>query len=182
MGAKTANDFYNRGWRDLDDIVEFGWDTITRVQQIGIKYYEELQEKILRAEVEDIAGTILEHANKIRKGFQMVIVGGYRRGKASSGDVDVLLSHSDSSATEFFVNEIVTRLEKAKYVTHTLTLSHKNSERGQTPVAWKGENRKAGSGFDTLDKALVVWQDPNWDTAKASKNPNPHRRVDIISK
>ncbi|KAI0909449.1 hypothetical protein F4823DRAFT_594565 [Ustulina deusta] len=182
VGAKTANDFYNRGWRDLDDIVEFGWDTITRVQQIGIKYYEELQEKILRAEVEDIAGTILEHANKIRKGFQMVIVGGYRRGKASSGDVDVLLSHSDSSATEFFVNEIVTRLEKAKYVTHTLTLSHKNSERGQTPVAWKGENRKAGSGFDTLDKALVVWQDPNWDTAKASKNPNPHRRVDIISK
>ncbi|KAI1349528.1 hypothetical protein F5Y01DRAFT_288944 [Xylaria sp. FL0043] len=180
VGAKTANDFYNRGWRDLDDIVEFGWDTITRVQQIGVKYYEELQEKIPRSEVEDIADIILKYANRITKGFQMVIVGGYRRGKASSGDVDVILSHPDSSATEFFINGLVTSLEKTKYVTHTLTLSAKNSERGQAPVAWKGEDRKAGSGFDTLDKALVVWQDPNWDTAEASKNPNPHRRVDII--
>ncbi|KAI0515365.1 hypothetical protein F5B22DRAFT_646640 [Xylaria bambusicola] len=180
VGAKTANDFYSRGWRDLDDIVEFGWDSITRVQQIGVKYYEELQEKIPRAEVKSIADIILEHANKIKKGFQMVIVGGYRRGKAASGDVDVILSHPDPSATEFFVNEIVTSLEKTKYVTHTLTLSTKNSERGQAPVSWKGEDRKAGSGFDTLDKALVVWQDPNWDEAKASKNPNPHRRVDII--
>lgn len=39
----------------------------------------------------------------------------------------------------------------------------------------------ARSGFDTLDKALVVWQDPNSEaTADAPKNPNPHRRVDIL--
>ncbi|RYC60111.1 hypothetical protein CHU98_g6092, partial [Xylaria longipes] len=180
VGAKTANEFYNHGWRDLDDIVEYGWDKITRVQQIGVKYYEELQEKIPRAEVEGISNIILQHANKIREGFQMVIVGGYRRGKASSGDVDVVLSHPDPSATEYFINEIVTSLEKTEHITHTLTLSSKNSERGQAPVAWKGDNRKAGTGFDTLDKALVVWQDPNWDKMKASKNPNPHRRVDII--
>ncbi|GAW16805.1 hypothetical protein ANO14919_062440 [Xylariales sp. No.14919] len=180
VGAKTANDFYNRDWRDLDDIVEFGWNKINRVQQIGVKYYEELQEKIPRAEVEEIAGIILEHANKLRNGFKMVIVGGYRRGKASSGDVDVVLSHPDSDATKFFVNDIVTSLEKARYITHTLTLSDKNSERGQAPVAWKGDDRKAGSGFDTLDKALVVWQDPKWDKAASSKNPNLHRRVDII--
>ncbi|KAI1126789.1 hypothetical protein F5Y10DRAFT_204951 [Nemania abortiva] len=180
VGAKTAHDFYNRGWRDLDDIVEFGWNKITRVQQIGIKYYEELQEKVPRAEVEAIADVILEHANEKEKGFQMVIVGGYRRGKASSGDVDVILSHPDPSATEFLVGKIIRSLEKAQYISHTLTISDANSERGQAPLAWKGEGRKAGSGFDTLDKAMVVWQDPNWDKAKAAKNPNPHRRVDII--
>ncbi|KAI0115472.1 hypothetical protein GGR51DRAFT_546282 [Nemania sp. FL0031] len=180
VGAKTAHDFYNRGWRDLDDIVEFGWTKITRVQQIGIKFYEELQEKVPRTEVETIANIILEHANEKREGFQMVIVGGYRRGKASSGDVDVTLSHPDSSVTEFAVGEIVRRLEKAHYISHTLTISDANSERGQAPLAWKGEGRKAGSGFDTLDKAMVVWQDPNWDKTTAAKNPNPHRRVDII--
>ncbi|KAI0445416.1 hypothetical protein F4803DRAFT_548148 [Xylaria telfairii] len=180
VGAKTAHELYNRGRRDLDDIVEYDWDKITRVQQIGVKYYEELQEKIPRTEVEGIANVILEHANKIRQGFHMVIVGGYRRGKTSSGDVDVVLSHPDPSATEYFVNNIVTSLEKTEHITHTLTLSVKNSERGQAPVTWKGEDRKARTGFDTLDKALVVWQDPNWDTAKTSRNPNPHRRVDII--
>ncbi|KAI0407337.1 hypothetical protein F4802DRAFT_17997 [Xylaria palmicola] len=180
VGAKTANEFYNRGWRDLDDIAEHGWDKITRVQQIGVKYYEELQEKIPRDEVARISDIIVEHANKIQKGFQMVVVGGYRRGKAASGDVDVILSHPDAAATEFFVNEIVASLETSGHITHTLTISAKNSERGQAPVAWKGDDRKAGSGFDTLDKALVVWQDPDWDAAKSEVNPHLHRRVDII--
>ncbi|KAI1112613.1 hypothetical protein F5Y14DRAFT_421214 [Nemania sp. NC0429] len=180
VGAKTAHEFYNRGWRDLDDVVEYGWSDLTRVQQIGVKYYQELQEKIPRAEVEAIADTILRHANERKKGFQAVIVGGYRRGKTASGDVDVVLSHPDASATEFFIGEIVGSLEKTLHISHTLTISDANSERGQVPVAWKGEDRKAGSGFDTLDKAMVVWQDPDWDKTKTAKNPNPHRRVDII--
>ncbi|KAK4448194.1 hypothetical protein QBC34DRAFT_449589 [Podospora aff. communis PSN243] len=179
VAETTARDFYNKGWRDMDDIIEYGWDGLTRVQQIGVKYYDEFQLKIPRAEVEAISSIILQHANKIHKGFQMVIVGGYRRGKLESGDVDVVLSHPDEAATHNFVERIVVSLEKDKYITHTLTLSTKNSERGQLPVSWKGNEKKAGTGFDTLDKALVVWQDPRWTTGEA-KNPNPHRRVDII--
>ncbi|KAL2136777.1 hypothetical protein VTI74DRAFT_1429 [Chaetomium olivicolor] len=181
VAETTARDFYNRGWRDLDDIIEYGWDSLTRVQQIGVKYYDEFQLKIPRAEVEAIADVILAHANKIRKGFQMVIVGGYRRGKSESGDVDVVLSHPDEAATQNFVERIVVSLEKDRYITHTLSLSTANSERGQAPVSWKGNTKKAGTGFDTLDKALVVWQDPAWEaTEGVKKNPNPHRRVDII--
>ncbi|KAI8964869.1 Nucleotidyltransferase [Daldinia sp. FL1419] len=176
----TAREFYKKGWRDIDDIIEHGWDSLSRVQQIGVKYYDELQEKLPRREVEEIGQIILSHANKIHKGFEMVIVGGYRRGKKESGDVDVVLSHPDATATFDFVADIVNSLEKDNHITHTLILSTKNSERGQTPVAWKGQDRKAGSGFDTLDKALVVWQDPHWDKTVSSKNPNPHRRVDII--
>ncbi|KAI1326898.1 hypothetical protein F5Y16DRAFT_220366 [Xylariaceae sp. FL0255] len=179
VAAKTAHEFYDRGWRDLDDIVEQGWDSITRVQQIGVKYYDELQEKIPRAEVEGIANIILSHANNIEDGFQMAIVGGFRRGKSTSGDVDVVLSHPDPKATAFFINAIVQSLEKDCHITHVLTMSTKNSERGQKPTLWKGEDHKKG-GFDTLDKALVVWQDPVRDSAASERNSNPHRRVDII--
>ncbi|KAJ9142731.1 Nucleotidyltransferase [Pleurostoma richardsiae] len=181
VAETTAKDFYNRGWRDLDDIVEYGWNSLTRVQQIGVKYYDEFEIKIPRREVEAIANIVLDHANKIRKGFQMVVVGGYRRGKELSGDVDMILSHPEESATRNFVENIVLSLEKDKYITHTLILSNKNSERGQVPVAWKGNEKKSGTGFDTLDKALVVWQDPNWTPEEGViKNPNLHRRVDII--
>lgn len=179
VAETTAREFYNKGWRDLDDIVEYGWDTLTRVQQIGVKYYNEFQQKIPRAEVESISNITLEHANKIHPGFQMVIVGGYRRGKQASGDVDIILSHPDEAATKGFVEQIVVALEQSNYITHTLILSTTNTERGQVPVAWKGNEKKGGSGFDTLDKALVVWQDPHWTTGE-KKNPNPHRRVDII--
>lgn len=174
VGEGTAREFYNKGWRDIDDIIEYGWNSLIRVQQIGVKYYDEFLVKIPRKEVEHISNVILTHANKIRKGFDMVIVGGYRRGKKESGDVDVVLSHPEEDATAGFVEEIVLSLEKDKYITHTLTLSTKNTERGQVPVAWKGSMSKVpGTGFDTLDKALVVWQEPGDKT-------NLHRRVDII--
>ncbi|TLD25163.1 hypothetical protein PspLS_05799 [Pyricularia sp. CBS 133598] len=178
VGDTTAREWYNKGWRNLDDVVEYGWESLTRVQQIGVKYYNELQLKIPRDEVEKIADVVLQHAKKIKSGFQMVIVGGYRRGKAESGDVDLILSHPDESATDRFVTTLVDSLSDSDYVTHTLSYSVKNSERGQMPVGWKGSAPKPpGSGFDTLDKALVVWQEPK---PGMKKNPNPHRQVDII--
>ncbi|KAI7373531.1 DNA polymerase beta-like protein, partial [Hortaea werneckii] len=80
VGATTARDFYfSRGWRDLDDIVEYGWTTLSRVQQIGVKYYEEFLDAIPRAEVRAIADVIHAHAVKVRdEGIQSLLVGGYR--------------------------------------------------------------------------------------------------------
>ncbi|KAK4169163.1 hypothetical protein QBC43DRAFT_86084 [Cladorrhinum sp. PSN259] len=185
VGEGTAREFYNKGWRDLDDVVEYGWDSLTRVQQIGVKYYDEFLLKIPRREVGEIADTVLRHANSLVKGggWEMVIVGGYRRGKLESGDVDVVLSHPDEKVTKGSVERIVLSLEGEMYITHTLLISTANSERGQVPVAWKGDDRNSRrSGFDTLDKALVVWQDPRWKGGKegGEKNRNLHRRVDII--
>jgi DNA polymerase IV len=172
VGDTTARDFYNKGWRDLDDLVEFNWGHLSRVQQIGVKFYDDFKLKIPRSEVEEIGSIILSHAQGIDPDFQMVIVGGYRRGKAHSGDVDVVLSHPKETMTLRFIERIVRALEKSEHITHTLTLSARNSERGQAPLPWKGEGRH-GSGFDTLDKALVVWKDPKHSSS-------PHRRVDII--
>ncbi|CAK7197696.1 hypothetical protein SEUCBS139899_000344 [Sporothrix eucalyptigena] len=195
VAETTARSFYNRGWRDLDDVIDYGWKELTRVQQIGVKYYDELQELLTRAQVEAIADRVLEHANSIHDGFQMVIAGGYRRGKALSGDVDIIISHSDESVTHLLIRRLVLSLEKAGLVTHTLTLSTANSERGQEAVSWKGNapnhgldsTASGGVGFDTLDKALVVWQEPmepaDQEGDKAGEtqpNTNPHRRVDII--
>lgn len=180
MAETTAREFYKKGWRELDDIVEFGWESLTRVQQIGVKYYDEFLSEIPRGEVEEIGRAILAHANRRCQGFQMTIVGGYRRGKQMSGDVDVVLSHPDTNATRDFIEELVTRLEKDEFITHTLMLDTNNSERDQAPLPWKGEDRGAAAGFDTLDKAMVVWQNPVWDKSIGTRNPNPHRRVDII--
>ncbi|KAL6862362.1 Nucleotidyltransferase [Trichoderma novae-zelandiae] len=175
VGDVTARHFYNKGWRDLDDIVEYGWNSLSRVQQIGVKFYDEFQLRIPREETEAISAVILAHARRVDPGFQMVIVGSYRRGKPTSGDVDVVLSHPDEAQTLGIIEKLVSSLERSGFITHILSVWTRNSERGQAPLAWKGDERPAGSGFDTLDKALVVWQD-----AEAKERGGPHRRVDII--
>lgn len=188
VGATTARDFYyDRGWRELDDIVDYGWSTLTRVQQIGVKYYDEFLDPISRAEVEQIGRIVSEHACKVRDDkVQTLIVGGYRRGKEASGDVDMIVSHPDEQQTLNIVNDIVASLEDEGWITHTLLLSLNSTNRGQQTLPFKSGNSH-GTGFDTLDKALVVWQNPHWPTKDAdlaadpkAKNPNIHRRVDII--
>lgn len=155
----------------MDDIAEHGWHSLSRVQQIGVKYYDDFKRTIPRHEVEDIAALILSHARSIDPAFEMAIVGGYRRGKEQSGDVDVVLSHREEAKTMYMVEKLVLSLESADLITHTLSLSTNNSGRGQRPLSWRGEVPSRGSGFDTLDKAMVVWQ---------NKAGELHRRVDII--
>ncbi|KAK4897004.1 hypothetical protein LTR27_005251 [Elasticomyces elasticus] len=195
VGATTAREFYyDRGWQDLDDVVEHGWSTLTRVQQIGVKYYDEFLDPIPRKEVEEIGAIIHRHAVTVRdESVQSLIVGGYRRGKQACGDVDMIVSHPDESQTLNIINDIVASLEDEGWITHTLLLSLHNSKRNQETLPYKSREGPSGShgGFDTLDKALVVWQDPDWPTKAADeahakmsgeklRNPNIHRRVDII--
>jgi len=188
VGAKTARQFYyNNHWTELDDIIEFGWNDLDRVQQIGVKYYDEFLVSIPRPEVEQIAAVVREHAVKLRdERITVTIVGGYRRGKTDSGDVDLIVSHPELESTAGLVREIVESLEESEWITHTLTMSLKNTNRGQHALPLRSA-KGAGAGFDTLDKALVVWQDPAWLTREEdlaenprAKNPAIHRRVDII--
>ncbi|EAT78815.2 hypothetical protein HBH56_120890 [Parastagonospora nodorum] len=188
VGAKTARHFYyNNHWTELDDVIEFGWNELDRVQQIGVKYYDEFLVPIPRPEVEQIASVVREHAVQLRDDrISVTIVGGYRRGKAASGDVDMIVSHPDLESTAGLVRDIVESLEEAQWITHTLTMSLTNTNRGQHTLPFRSA-KGAGVGFDTLDKALVVWQNPAWQNREqdlsenpSAKNPNIHRRVDII--
>ncbi|KAF1925729.1 Nucleotidyltransferase [Didymella exigua CBS 183.55] len=188
VGAKTARHFfYDNNWNELDDIVEFGWNDLDRVQQIGVKYYDDFLDPIPRAEVEQIADVVRQHAVKLRDDrITATIAGGYRRGKQASGDVDMIISHPDLESTAGLIREIVESLEADEWITHTLTMSLTNTQRGQHALPFRS-TKGHGVGFDTLDKALVVWQDPAWPTREQdleanpkAKNPNIHRRVDII--
>lgn len=196
VGPHTARDFYNRGWRDLDDVTEFGWSDLSRVQQLGLKYYDEFQRLMSRTEVEAIDATIAAHTRRVISsrcgdpdGVRTCIVGGYRRGKSESGDADVIVSHFDDSCTLDLITALVASLHKAGWITHNLGTHTSGSRRGQAVLPWRGNSGQGGGhGFDTLDKAMVVWQDPTFDhdvvterdSSGAKRNPNVHRRVDII--
>jgi DNA polymerase IV len=191
-GADTARKMYfTHGWKDIDDVVQFGWNTLNRAQQIGVKFYDEFLVTIPRPEVEQITEITKQHARKCRgvkpeqydtnADIVAVIVGGYRRGKDQCGDVDMILSHRDESLTRNLVVDVVAELEESGYVTHTLTLNTTTSKRGQQTLPYTSGH--GGHGFDSLDKALCVWQDPVFSPPPddpEAHNPSIHRRVDII--
>lgn len=209
VGAKTARAFYHdRAWRNLDDVIEHGWSTLSRAQRIGLKYHEEFLEKMPRADIEAIAARVLTCARAVRdERVQMCIVGGYRRGQDLSTDCDIILTHPDERQTLGLVEDLVVRLEDEGCVTHTLMLSTHSSRNQQAVRPLHPQNLPAASlghgfgkqehsgasrrSFDTLDKALLVYQDPSFPNRDAAlrsaveqglpvANPNPHRRLDVV--
>lgn len=63
---------------------------LTAAQKLGLQYYEDTQERIPRAEME-MHNAVLRRAFAT-VGLQMEVVGSYRRGLASSGDIDCLVT------------------------------------------------------------------------------------------
>lgn len=185
VGSETARTLYYRhGLRSRDQVAAQHWNRLSRVQQIGVKYYDELRAPIARPEMESVAARIAAHAAALAPGTQCLLVGGYRRGQAVCHDVDVLLSHPVEDALPAdLLWRLLLRLEAAHLITHTLLVSAPSASKardgqgdgqgegpGDSPGDPHWRDRKGGL-FDGLDKALVVWQ-----TAPGQ----PHRRVDIV--
>jgi DNA polymerase/3'-5' exonuclease PolX len=60
---------------------------------LGLKYYGIVQGEIPRREVSQIEKYLSIEAHKIDPGLEIMICGSYRRGKKTSGDIDVLVYH-----------------------------------------------------------------------------------------
>ena len=89
---------------------------LTNAQQLGLKYYKELQQRIPRKEID-------KFKNKIKKETKILfkLMGSYRRGSKTSGDIDILIyDKKNVNRLNEFVNiisdnyKLVGKLSKGK--------------------------------------------------------------------
>ena len=177
VGARTARTWYfQHGWRTLDDVIKGGWEQLPRVQQIGLKYYDEFLGQINRDEVEEIGRVVAAAGNKVLPGVQSCICGGFRRGKPKSNDVDIVLSHYDEMSTKNLLVDIIKELERSSHISHTLTLMTPSAHHPTDTPRYHFSHDNESSFGAALDTGLVVFIFP-----KGSKYyTGIHRRLDII--
>lgn len=98
VGQVKAWELVRDGYRRIGDVrraLEEGRLKLDRNQLIGVKYYEDMQEKMTRSEVEAIAQIV---AKAVRDRFPLAeinIMGSYRRGKEMCGDADIIIWHPE---------------------------------------------------------------------------------------
>lgn len=114
IGIVTAVKFYNAGYRQLSDIPV---NRLTAAQKIGLKLYDDLDTMLYRREVTAIFNNV--HSVLQPLVDNVTVVGSYRRGKAMSGDVDILVSTSDNTVT---LDMLVEKLHEAKILSYDLAL------------------------------------------------------------
>ncbi|XP_072335818.1 DNA polymerase lambda isoform X2 [Scyliorhinus torazame] len=95
-GVKTAQMWYQQGFRTLDDIHTKA--SLTKQQTIGLKHYHDFLDRMPRDEAAEIEKTVSDMAHSINPTLIALACGSYRRGKLTCGDVDVLITHPDGKS------------------------------------------------------------------------------------
>lgn len=125
-GTKTAQMWYQQGFRSLEDIREQA--PLTTQQAIGLKHYDDFLERMPRAEAAEIEQTVRESAQALNPGLLCVACGSYRRGKESCGDVDVLVTHPDGRSHRGILSRLLESLRQQGFLTDDLVSQEENGQ------------------------------------------------------
>jgi len=123
-------------------------DLLTKQQKIGLKYFEDLQEKMPREEVKQIVDIIRHKTDEIagKVVYNICITGSYRRGRQMCGDVDIVMARKDDEPSEMFPLTLIKSLENVLLVDHLQLPTPKHGN--QTYV---GIGRLPGGKFRKID-------------------------------
>ncbi|XP_072413332.1 DNA polymerase lambda [Chiloscyllium punctatum] len=117
-GVKTAQMWYQQGFRTLDDIQMKA--SLTKQQTIGLKHYHDFLDRMPREEAGEIEKTVRDMAQSIDPSLIAVACGSYRRGRATCGDVDVLITHPDGKSHRGVFSKILAGLRDTGFLTDDL--------------------------------------------------------------
>lgn len=136
--------------------------------KVGLALRHDFGQLISREEAEEINRVVMEVLASIQEDCKSLIVGGYRRGKPQSNDVDIVITHSDwnsgSKKVKGLSKKLVQVLHERNIVTHVMHLS-----------GFHEHNTLRTHHWDSLEKALTVLCLPS-----NAGGRRIHRRVDLI--
>ncbi|XP_056136001.1 DNA polymerase lambda [Lampris incognitus] len=125
-GVKTAQLWYQQGFRTLEDIRTKA--NLTHTQKIGLKHYDDFLDRMPREEAAAIEKVVKEAVHSIDPGLLAMACGSYRRGKATCGDVDILISHPDGKSHKGVFSKVIQILHQSGFLTDDLVSHEVNGE------------------------------------------------------
>jgi len=124
IGPAKARDLYTEGIRSLEDLKKHD-NKLSHAQLIGLEHFEDFELRIPRKEISEIFDRMKTLADGLDSNYEMTVCGSYRRGKESSGDIDVLLTHSEYKHSDKkhgnLLHRLVERLKKEGLVTDKIS-------------------------------------------------------------
>ena len=109
IGPKKAKEFVKQGIDSLEKLKE-NMDNLTAAQKLGVEYFDDIEKRIPRAEIDEYKKELIKvFAESTPPGSMFNIVGSYRRGVATSGDIDIIITNEadDKKAFTDFMDALI---------------------------------------------------------------------------
>uniref|UniRef100_A0A1I8HZS6 DNA polymerase n=2 Tax=Macrostomum lignano TaxID=282301 RepID=A0A1I8HZS6_9PLAT len=133
VGPALAKKLVNEGIKSVEELKKHP-GKLNHQQKIGLKYFEDLELRIPRAEMLQLEELVLSEAKKIDPDLIATACGSFRRGASSSGDIDFLLTHQtfteETRAREAkskdkkkgnHLDQLITRLKNCGFITDVIS-------------------------------------------------------------
>jgi DNA polymerase IV len=141
-GLIQASKWVAQGYKSLADLLEKA--PLSKQQRIGVERYNDFAQRIPRKEVE-AHGAIVRKAVQIEdRDMQVIISGSYRRGAATCGDIDCLITKPGATLDQIrsiMLGLVVPKLFRSGFLRASLTLSHQDGSK------WHGASTIPGSNL-----------------------------------
>lgn len=107
IGPKKAKELVENGITSIEQLRE-NQHLLNDVQKVGLEYYEDILKRIPRAEIQEFEQIFESDFKKVATpNSRFEIVGSYRRGAQSSGDIDVIITSDLSSVFTNFIDLLI---------------------------------------------------------------------------
>jgi len=111
VGPKNAETLMKKGILSIDDLREkLANDPkiLNDVQKKGLKYYDDILQRIPREEIEVYIKLFEKTFNEVKDdSSRFITVGSYRRGAETSGDIDIFISSENKDVYKNFVDKLI---------------------------------------------------------------------------
>ena len=108
IGFKKAKDLVEKKITTIEQLREKQNEVLNDVQKVGLKYFEDILERIPRSEIDEYDKIFKNTFEKVAdENSQYEIVGSYRRGAKNSGDIDVIITSKDDEVFKKFIDLLI---------------------------------------------------------------------------
>lgn len=105
VGEKKAEELIDKNILTIEELEKKKLEVLNEKQIIGLKYYNDILQRIPRNEIEEYEKIFLNNFPK--NDGNMEIVGSFRRGSPNSGDIDVIITSENNSTFETFIKKLL---------------------------------------------------------------------------
>jgi DNA ligase (NAD+) len=125
IGPKKAEELVKAGIKTIADLRVKQDELLNDIQKVGLRFYEDILQRIPRQEIEEYRGVFISSAvicaesvaakSSAENTFE--IVGSYRRGAQDSGDIDVIITGETGQIYKDLIDDLI----KKKIILHVLS-------------------------------------------------------------
>ena len=109
IGPKKAEELIKKDIITIEKLKE-NIKSLNAKQQIGLQYFEEINQKIPRSEIEEYKELFIKIFQEVApEESSFEIVGSYRRGAVNSGDIDIIITNKNNKITAYttFLDKLI---------------------------------------------------------------------------